>query len=147
MSVTDPSTRFRPLRLDDLELVMAWRSNPRIYEHFREQDGPLDWGSHLQWFVERSKMRHDFMIEYRGRRIGVVSIDADGYVGVLIGEETCWGEGIASTALNWLSDQFADERDLFAEIHDGNNRSRRLFTSCGFERHDRDGEWIVYRYG
>jgi hypothetical protein len=36
---------FRPIREDELELLLAWQSNPLIYEHFREQDGPLSRGS------------------------------------------------------------------------------------------------------
>lgn len=145
MSVSEHSVRFRPLAYDDLDLLLAWRSNPRMFEHLRDQDGPLEWSNHVQWFLERPEDRHDFMIEYRGRRIGVVSVDGDDHVGVLVGEESSWGLGISTIALQWLCDRFSNERELFAEIQAENERSINLFEKCGFEVYDCEDEWITYR--
>jgi hypothetical protein len=51
------SVSLKPVTLDDLELLLAWRSNPRIYEHFRGQDGSLKWEAHVAWFANRDADR------------------------------------------------------------------------------------------
>lgn len=129
---------------DDLELVLAWRSNPEVYEHFRKQDGPLEWNEHLSWYGSRDTDRHDYVIRYQGRRVGTISLDPDSNVGVCIGEVSLWGEGIGSEAVEWLCEQH-DREAFFAEIDVENETSRRLFESCGFSVHERDGEWLLYR--
>ena len=73
----DSGIRLVPLGRDDIELVFAWRSNSEIHRHFRRQDELLDWHEHVTWFESRSSDRHDFVIHYDGRRVGVVSLDTD----------------------------------------------------------------------
>jgi RimJ/RimL family protein N-acetyltransferase len=136
---------LRRARLEDVELMMAWRSNPRIYEHFRQQDEPFEWSGHIQWFSTRSPKRRDFIIEHQGRRVGVVAIATDGDVGIYIGEETLWGQGIATEALT-LACKRIDDRDLTAQIHTENESSQRLFEKCGFEYTGDDGKWKTYEF-
>lgn len=136
---------LRQVTVQDLELILAWRSNPNIYENFREQDGPLDWEEHVTWYATRPPKRKDLMIEYNGRRVGVVSIAADGDTGVYIGEVTSWGKGIAEEALRQAC-QVTSDRKLTAQIHEDNGRSQRLFEKCGFEKAERQGEWLLFRY-
>ena len=76
--------------------------------------------------------------------MGVVSLSAESYVGVCIGEVDLWGEGIGSAAVEWLCDTH-DRDAFFAEIHSDNEASQCLFQSCGFTRHEEDEEWITYR--
>ena len=142
-----PSTRIEPLEQADLELVLAWRSHPQIYAHFRQQNSPLDWEEHSSWFKSRDEDRYDFMISFDGRRVGVVNIDASNEVGIFLGDFSAHGQGVATAALEWLCHRFADRAPLFAEIHDENEASKRLFKQCGFYRCGRDGEWIQYTYG
>lgn len=136
---------LRQVTVQDLELILAWRSNPNIYENFREQDEPLDWEEHVTWFAKRPPERKDLMIEYHGRRVGVVSIAADGDTGVYVGEETLWGKGIAEEALKQACHAMSD-RELTAQIHEDNTRSRRLFEKCGFEETGRRDDWLLFRY-
>ena len=134
---------LRPVRVQDLELLLAWRSNPVIYRHFREQDGPLTWESHVTWFASRPDDRRDLLIEFRGRRVGVVSVSSDNDVGIYIGETALWGDGIASVVLDEVTTQY--DEPLTAEVHSENTASQRLFEHCGFERVEED-EWITYRF-
>ena len=134
---------LRPLRVDDLELVLAWRSNPQIYENFKEQESELSWEEHLRWFATRPDNRFDFIIEYRGRRVGCVSVSADDLVSIYIGEVSLWGNGVAKSALKALNDRL--DRRLIAEVHQDNIASQRLFEDCGFNKIS-DGEWIQYEY-
>lgn len=133
---------LRLVRVDDLELLLAWRSNPKIYEQFREQEGPLSWAEHLTWFATRPHGRHDYIIEYDGRRVGSVAVTEDERVSIYVGETSLWGKGIASAALNEITRRY---EQLTAVIHRENEASQRLFERCGFE-HVGGSEWLSYRY-
>lgn len=142
----DPSIRVRPIEREDLELLLAWRSNPKIYQHFRLQDGPLDWNEHVTWYGSRSDKRYDFLIRYENRRVGVVSIDPDDEIGIYIGDFSAHGHGVAATTLEWICDRFEDRAPLTAEIHENNEPSKKLFKRCGFEKIAADDGWIQYIY-
>ena len=138
--------RTSPMGEADLELVLAWRSNPEIYRHFRGQNGPLDWDDHVSWYRSRDPRRHDFVIHYEGRRVGVISITEREEISVYLGDFSARGRGVATAALNWICDRFEHRSPLVAIIHADNDSSRRLFERCGFEQRDRDGEWMEYVY-
>lgn len=140
----DEKLSYRQLRLEDLELVLAWRSNPQVYEHFREQSDPLNWNDHLSWFSSRPNGRYDYIIEYNGRRVGSVNLTPDSFVGVYIGEVDLWGEGIGTSAIEWICQRHSRE-EFFAEIHEENTASQAIFEQCGFEKHDASDDWIIYR--
>lgn len=146
MSVDRSNLRFRPVRIEDLELILAWRSNPEIYTHFRDQQGPLDWSEHLLWFASRSDERFDYVIEYHGRRIGSVFLTEDRETGVYIGEQMLWGRGIGKLAVNWLCERHGGDQSLFATIHEENERSKDLFRSCGFSQEETDGSWVKFTW-
>jgi len=135
-----------PMRRNELELVYAWRSNPHVYCYFQEQDGPLQWEEHIEWYETRDPDRHDFIIHYAGRKVGIINIDPEKSVGVYIGEVSARGQGVATAALNWLCNRFAEQVPLFAEVHQENDASKRLFEQCGFRKNERDGKWIQYKY-
>lgn len=135
---------YRPVQIEDLELLLAWRSNPEVYEHFREQTAPLSWDDHLSWFASRETDRHDYVIGYKGRRVGSINLSPDSYVGVFIGEVDLWGEGIGSAAVEWICQRHSRE-EFYAEIHETNTQSRRLFEDCGFVDYDQSDEWMLYR--
>lgn len=142
----DPGIQLTSIERNDLELVLAWRSNPEIYRHFRQQEGPLNWDEHIAWFESRADDRYDFVIHYDGRRVGVVNINQQDEVGIYIGEFSARGTGTATKALKWLCDRFAERVPLFAEIHKNNDVSKRLFHRCGFQQKNSDGEWLIYIY-
>lgn len=146
LSERTPPIQMSPIKPEDLELVLAWRSNPKIYHHFRRQDTPLEWESHLLWYESRSDTRHDFIIHYEGRRVGVVSITECEKVSIYLGDFAARGQGVATGALRWLRERFKNRSPLIAEIHEENVSSKRLFKRCGFQPHGRDGEWVVYSY-
>ncbi|WP_436344045.1 GNAT family N-acetyltransferase [Natronorubrum sp. FCH18a] len=143
---SDRSIYVSPLEHDDLELILAWRSNPKVYRHFRLQDGPLDWDEHVAWFESRGPDRHDFVIHYDGRRVGVVSIDGENEVGIYLGDFSAHSHGVATMALNWLCNRFNERTPLTAEIHEQNGASKQLFTRCGFQQESIDNEWLQYVY-
>jgi len=141
-----PSIQVTPITEEDLELVLAWRSNPKIYRHFRKQDRPLEWENHIAWYESRETDRHDFIIHYEGRRVGVVSIAADENISIYVGDFSAHGQGVATAALRWLCERFKQRSPLIAEIHKKNVPSKGMFEGCGFQQCERDGEWIKYSY-
>lgn len=142
----EPSVRVSQLESSDLALVLAWRSHPQIYDHFRQQNGPLDWNGHVAWFNERDSDRYDFVLRFDGRRVGVVNIDSNDEVGIFLGDFSAHGQGVATVALNWLCRRFENRAPLTAEIHVQNEDSKQLFSRCGFQPDWSDGDWIQYVY-
>jgi RimJ/RimL family protein N-acetyltransferase len=122
---------LRPLRLEDLELVLAWRSDTDIYEDLLQQSSPLKWEEHLTWFAERPPSRRDFIIEYDGRRVGVVSINKDDMITIYVGEKGVWGNGIGTLAVEWLCEHCAD-RVPRTKVSADNTRSRAIFEGLDF---------------
>jgi RimJ/RimL family protein N-acetyltransferase len=131
--------------LRDLELLLAWRSNPDVYNHFRNQNEPLEWEEHREWFGDRPADRADYIIIYEGRRVGSVFVDADRHVGVFVGETALWGRGIGSRAVTWICETH-DEGALYAEIRAANDNSIEMFERCGFEPLNTEGDWLTYIY-
>ncbi|WP_324759586.1 GNAT family N-acetyltransferase [Haloarcula sp. GH36] len=136
---------LRPLKVQDLELVLAWRSNPRIYRYFRDQSEPLQWDDHVEWFASRDPERRDFIIEHDGRRVGSVAITAAGEVSIYIGEVSLWGSGVATAALTTACERVENDQ-LTAWIHEENESSQDLFERCGFAFLDEDGDWLEYQF-
>jgi len=144
----------------DLELMMAWRSNPLVYQGFYTQDKPLTWEEHLNWWRSRNKDWRTFIILiqdqmthadisyedglWRKRCVGVVNVGQLDHwspeVGYYVGEVTLWGKGIGKEAvrlaLEWIKNYGKDHTHItgiHTTIPDNNEKSIRLIKSLGFE--------------
>jgi len=123
---------------NDWELMMAWRSDPEIYQGFYSQREPLTWEEHIAWIESRNSDWRTFIIEYEGRRIGVVTLqNLDSWIpeiGYYMGEKSLWGEGIGKEAVK-LGLEYIKlcGRDYArTTIKDDNERSIRLIKSLKF---------------
>lgn len=139
----------------DIELILAWRSNPAIYKYFRQQRKPLTWEEHIAFWKSR-KNRKDFMIVVKdkvtSRKIGTLNIsrlETDvPEIGILIGEINAQGKGIGSAAvqlgLKWLKNH--GYKKAQANINKANVASTKLFTSMDFVKNPMDtGKiWVNY---
>ena len=136
------NVRIRPATADDLELLMAWRSHPEVYEGAFEQDGPLWWEDHSRWWDGREG-RHDWItiVEEHGqpRRVGSVAarqVSPDSAViSVYVGEVTVRRRGVGRESVRLAMEELKSlDRITYAIAHiiDGNDRSIRLFKSLGF---------------
>lgn len=143
-SAMEREVTLRPANRQDIDRMFQWRNDPDIYQWFREQNSELEWGGHVQWFMNRPEDREDLIIEYMGSPCGVVSLASDGDVGIYIGKKHIWGKGIASRALERALSGRNDE--FTAEIHEDNGASQQLFEGVGFERVGKDDGWIQYRF-
>ncbi len=138
---------------DDLELMMAWRSNPLVYKYFYSQKEPLRWEEHYNWWKSREDRIDWIIILHEGdspRAVGSVNASrlssGNPEIGIYIGEFTLWGKGIGRNSIlliiEWLKNM--GYRNAHARIMKNNLRSVRLFESVGFKRKEegRKGEWI-----
>lgn len=123
---------------DDIELVMAWRSNPLIYQGFYTQTAPLTWEEHKAWWYSRNKDWREFIIWLDGRRIGVVSIGQLDHwspeLGYFIGEISLWGKGYGKQAVSLAMDYLREigKEYCHTTVLEDNTRSLRLLSSLGF---------------
>lgn len=138
----------------DLELMMAWRSNPQIYHGFYQQSAPLEWGEHIDWWHSRNRDWRTFIIMYEHRPVGVVTIGQLDHwspeVGYYLGEISLWGRGIGreavSLALDWLRDKGYNY--THTTVLESNERSLNLLKNLGFLvlGKAREGElWLTKR--
>ena len=122
---------------DDLELLMAWRSNELVYKYFAAQKKPLTWQEHINFWRLR-KNRQDWIIYYLGRKVGSVNatfLDTDcPEIGILIGELTLWGSGVGGKAVSLVLEWLKENNYKMAQaiIMPENTASRRLFEKLCF---------------
>ena len=103
---------LRNVTSDDLELMLAWRNNPIVYEGFYEQGyqkkGHIVWEEHFRFWTEQMTNNCEnwksWIIRYENRNIGVVwvlkSSSAAPETGIYIGEVTLHGQGIGKGVLS-----------------------------------------------
>ena len=144
---------LRPANEYDLPLIMAWRSNPLVYQGFYLQNGPLVWENHVKWFRSRGLEWRIFIVLFEGRPIGVVNISQldlpSPEIGYYIGEVSLWGKGLGTEAvrkgLEWLKDYSLTHPNIvgvYARVFDHNIASVKLIEKLGFVKgaKSREGE-------
>jgi RimJ/RimL family protein N-acetyltransferase len=133
---------LRPMREEDAEAVVRWRSDPAVRRWFFSTD-PITIESHLAWFRREKPDRIDYVIVLMEteRPIGTVSFIAidrrtrTARDGTMIGEPALWGKGYGREALRlWLSFGFGrlGLRRIDAEVKSSNERSARMLERLGF---------------
>lgn len=123
----------------DLELIMAWRSNPLVYEGFYQQVEPLKWEEHITWWESRNKDWREFIIVFNDRDVGVVTIGQLDHwnpeIGYFIGEVSLWGQGVGKeavqSAMDWLKDKGYEY--CHTTVLKSNSRSLNLLKGFGFQ--------------
>ncbi len=125
--------------MNDFELMMAWRSDPDIYQGFYQQNQPLTYEEHSQWLQSRRNW-YQYIIWYKGRRIGVVSVGQLDHwnpeIGFYIGEKSLWDQGIGTNAVKAIMDQLKREGKEYCHttVLKSNERSINLLKKLGFRR-------------
>ena len=148
---------LRLMNEGDLPLIMAWRSNPLIYQGFFSQKEPLRWEEHKNWWASRKNWREFIIVlveDTEMRDVGVVTIGQLDHwspeVGYFVGNPSDWGKGYGKEgvklALEWLKKH--GKEYAHTTILDNNTRSIRLIESLGFKKlgKAREGEsWYQKR--
>ena len=148
--------KLKEARESDLELLMAWRSNPAVYRYFYNQQSPLSWDEHYR-FWQTKHDRKDWVILFQEdaawRKVGSVYVtklhQKTPEIGIYIGEVSLHRRGVGTKALThalaWL--QKNGYVAIQARIFKDNIESLKLFEKLGFRRDktlQKDG-WFVYQ--
>lgn len=128
----------------DYPLILAWRNTPLVYEGFYSQKVPIDWETHLNWWLARNKDWKSWMIMFSEdvwvRPIGEVrATQMDNWnpeVNIFIGETPLWGKGVGLSALKLLLDTLKSMgyKNTHTTIRNDNERAIGLFEAWGFLR-------------
>lgn len=136
---------LRLARESDLELMMAWRSQPAVYNGFFTQNAPLTWEEHWNWYHTRGPHWRIYIIRVddgktRERDVGVITVAQLEYwepeTGLYVGEVSLWGKHVASEALTQVLGILKDLGYKYTRttILDSNEASKALYKSLGFYR-------------
>ena len=122
-------------------LVMAWRSNPLVYQGLLKQTAPLQWENHIDWWRKDRAWEHWLIVYGEGiyerpvGQVNVVNLDTDcPEIGYFIGEIPLWGKGIATDAVSDVIDWCKEHgyKKICADVRQDNPASVKLLKKLGF---------------
>lgn len=158
MKITKPinSERllFREIDLTDTEAIVAWRSNPEVYQFFKNPI-KLDHEQHIKWFnasYQKNDARIDFMaLDSDGNRVGVFGIIINGdsaEINYLVSPKQ-QRKGYATEGVLRII-QYASNthhvKTFQAEIHKDNIASINLAKKIGFKLSRTHDSFEIYKY-
>ncbi len=134
---------IREATQEDWELIMAWRSNPLVYEGKYSQKKPLTWEEHYTFMTTRGRWWRWFIILVNDfkttRKVGVVTLaQLDNWnpeINSYISEVTLNDSGdverqAVELAIEWLRDK--GYQKLHTTVPDASERWIRLLLGMGF---------------
>jgi len=129
---------LRPVKIEDADLIVKWRSDPEISKWIFSQ--PPIKEEHIKWFYSPKPNRLDYIIYLKDSiPIGTVNYKniGSGYpeAGILIGDRSQWGTGVAKEAYTlWLKYGFEqlNLEWIYALIKIINIRSVKFHNKVGF---------------
>jgi RimJ/RimL family protein N-acetyltransferase len=140
--------QLKELEYSDLDILLAWRSNPDIYKNYKN-NRVIPWEEHKNWFYNR-KNRIDWIILLDDRRVGtlnIITLDTYPEIGILIGDTTLWNRGIGTETvklgINWLIQQKYDK--VCATVKKENISSCKLWEKLNFVREDLNKKFYIYK--
>lgn len=127
----------------DFELLLAWlRLLP--LNASRDSTRPT-LREHTAWCLANPDQ---YIIWYNDRKVGVVGYTLPWgrpWVSIHIVEPELRGKGIATESIQLLIDgALKGHEECLAEVHVGNQPSKKLFESLGFVQNGRMGDWTLW---
>ena len=132
---------------DDYGLMLKWRNDPEIMRAcYSQKDGhKISWSEHLNWIKSRNQDFRIYMIwagedENILQRVGVINLGQldhwEPEHGILIGEKSFWGKGIAPQATLLMHEKLKSWGYEYVRltIMDNNHKTVGYLTSMGFKR-------------
>ncbi len=143
---TIDNVTLRYLEFDDIDTLYRWENDIEL-AIWAGWTPPLSRAAFRHKYEQRiTEPEKDLVmlgIEFEGQLVGYVQLalieddERRAAAGVLVGEKSMWGRGIASTALRILLDYAFTVRNLervYAEVYGFNQRSLRLMERVGFQK-------------
>ncbi len=129
---------LRPVGEGDVELMFRWQSDPVTRRYARNPDPP-SWDGHVAWCRRRlsDPLCLFNIVELDGVPAGVARLDPlpdgdDSHEVSILTAPGAHGQGVGKAALQALR-RLVPHADIFAAVLPGNEASRRLFHSAGYQ--------------
>ncbi len=140
---------LRPFRRPDLLHVIGWRNDPEVRAGALWPEGAFGAREAERWLraTSRARARLTLGVELRheGRLVGLTNLSgidggsASAHFGIVVGDRTCWGRGIARETLGLMMERAAAMglRRITLEVARDNARAVALYERFGFstDRH------------
>ena len=148
-----PRLILRGLREEDAEKVVAWRSDPEVYQYFKAPHR-LTLQEHLNWFHSSyllNDSRFDWVcLEKQSSDpigvFGMIRSEALAEVNYLLAPDA-QHKGYAKEAIQALISyavQNWNQKKIVAEIHKKNAPSIHFIQGLGFHLQRENGEYVIY---
>jgi len=126
---------------NDLELMLKWRNDLSISQGFYSQRNGhvISWTEHIAWWQSRNQDWRTFIIEYKGKPVGIVTIGQLDHwspeIGFYVGKTSLWNKGIGKKAVMFGLEYIRNYGREYAHttVLNNNERSIRLLKGLGFE--------------
>jgi len=145
----------RTATLDDAEVLLAWRNNPRSRE-FSQHSELISPAEHLEWLskrLERVNYEPYFIFLEGSKQIGMSRLDlvpglADRYEISILVDPSQQGRGTGARILKMTCDSLSallPIRTILAKVHVNNFISTRLFENAGFVSQTQLGHFLYFQ--
>jgi RimJ/RimL family protein N-acetyltransferase len=139
--------RLRTFQRADLRRVIAWRSDEDLRRGALWSDAPFGLREAQRWLravsdgLDTTRLTHAVELRVSRRLVGLTTLTridrrtCTAYLGLVIGEKDCWGQGIAREALQLMLARAAriGLRKILLEVAADNPRAIALYKRAGFQ--------------
>lgn len=167
--LTGTNVSLRMLELSDCnETYLNWMNNSEVNKYLESR-----WSEHsiesIKEFVSsvrNSSNNYMFAIIFEGRHVGNIKVGPihpiykNSFIGLMIGDKTAWGKGVATEAINLVCDfcfNVLNLNKVLAGVFEQNISSQRAFEKNNFKReavfrkqafvNSEDSYCDIYNYG
>jgi RimJ/RimL family protein N-acetyltransferase len=150
MEITQRTASF-----SDAAVLLKWRNSPDVRKYSIHSE-EIQVEDHEMWFARRLK-RHQmepfFVFHVNDKPVGMTRLDllpgskVEYEISIMVDPEKN-NMGIGTRILNTTCETFFTLQlgiSLFAQIHEKNFTSQRLFEKAEFKHHEIKGEFLRYR--
>lgn len=142
--VTGNKISLRPFEEADMELWSVWDMDEEVQNYMPEPRAEhASLSDQMEYFadcaVAEDELHATIVSNETGLAIGTVALTEINFhhgvaeLGIVIGNKTQWGKGLAAEAVQLLLEQVEGVRRVSAEYEKGNVGVRKLLEKTGFE--------------
>lgn len=140
----DDNLILRPITIEDTDMVVGWRNNPRVVNNFLIRN-EVTREDHLKWLRDKvdTGLVQQFIIVYDKKPVGCVYLrDIDRTAGeceygVFIGEDDARGLGIGNRVCLWAVAYAAESlglKKMTLRVLEGNEPALKSYIHAGFRQ-------------
>lgn len=154
-----PIIYLRALTPEDAAIACHWRNNPKVWVYTkRTVDHIVTQEMERDWIIKVSKVPQDkrfaICLQENKQYIGNIQLvgikNKEAHFHLFIGEESCWGKGIAQQATFLLLDYAFSElemKTILLDVHQDNQAALAIYQKTGFKIVEHKGLFISMTLG